>query len=309
MPYAERHDRDAGARAARPRPVPRRERRRRRGDRRRSTADRSRRRRCGPRARTVRRRPAAPLAARLLPPAGHRRPPGAPARRPRPRRRLVLGPPRARGPGRRGHLLDGRVVPHAARRAPTFDAVPTRGGADPERCAPRPSPFARRRPRGHADAHRRRPGPALRLAVGPRRRRRCPTIRWCTRARSRTSPTSARASARSRCPGSPTGGPSIDHSLWFHEPIRADEWMLLELWPLKASGARGVYSGSLRERATAGSARCSPRRCCCARRVLADAARSGLRRQTRAGRLSLRWYARALRARGGRRCRNIHPAH
>jgi acyl-CoA thioesterase len=28
--------------------------------------------------------------------------------------------------------------------------------------------------------------------------------------------------------------------------IRADEWMLLELWPLKASSSRGVYSGSLR---------------------------------------------------------------
>ena len=47
-------------------------------------------------------------------------------------------------------------------------------------------------------------------------------------------------------PDLPAGGPSIDHSLWFHEPIRADEWMLLELWPLKASGSRGVYSGSLR---------------------------------------------------------------
>jgi len=46
--------------------------------------------------------------------------------------------------------------------------------------------------------------------------------------------------------GLPAGGPSIDHSLWFHEPIRADQWMLLELWPLKASGSRGVYSGSLR---------------------------------------------------------------
>ena len=30
-------------------------------------------------------------------------------------------------------------------------------------------------------------------------------------------------------PNLPAGGPSIDHSLWFHEPIRADEWMLLEL--------------------------------------------------------------------------------
>jgi acyl-CoA thioesterase-2 len=49
-----------------------------------------------------------------------------------------------------------------------------------------------------------------------------------------------------RVEGLPAGGPSIDHSLWFHEPIRADEWMLLELWPLKAASARGVYGGSLR---------------------------------------------------------------
>jgi acyl-CoA thioesterase-2 len=42
------------------------------------------------------------------------------------------------------------------------------------------------------------------------------------------------------------GGPSIDHSIWFHEPIRADKWMLVELWPAKAANARGVYHGSLR---------------------------------------------------------------
>jgi acyl-CoA thioesterase-2 len=47
----------------------------------------------------------------------------------------------------------------------------------------------------------------------------------------------------------PAGGPSIDHSVWFHAPIRADEWMLLELWPLKADSARGVYHGSLRSEA------------------------------------------------------------
>ena len=47
-------------------------------------------------------------------------------------------------------------------------------------------------------------------------------------------------------PGLAAGGPSIDHGLWFHEAVRADEWMLLELRPMKAGGARGVYSGSLR---------------------------------------------------------------
>ena len=41
------------------------------------------------------------------------------------------------------------------------------------------------------------------------------------------------------------GGPSIDHSLWFHQPIRADEWALLDLWPEKARSALGVYMGTV----------------------------------------------------------------
>jgi acyl-CoA thioesterase-2 len=48
-------------------------------------------------------------------------------------------------------------------------------------------------------------------------------------------------------PGLATGGPSVDHAVWFHDPLRADEWMLLELWPTKARSARGVYGGSLRD--------------------------------------------------------------
>jgi acyl-CoA thioesterase-2 len=44
------------------------------------------------------------------------------------------------------------------------------------------------------------------------------------------------------------GGPSIDHSMWFHEPVRADEWVLLDLNPVKARAARGAYHGSLRSR-------------------------------------------------------------
>ena len=43
------------------------------------------------------------------------------------------------------------------------------------------------------------------------------------------------------------GGPSIDHSVWFHESIRADEWVLLDLRPLKARSARGTYLGSMRD--------------------------------------------------------------
>jgi acyl-CoA thioesterase-2 len=45
------------------------------------------------------------------------------------------------------------------------------------------------------------------------------------------------------------GGPSIDHAVWFHAPVAADDWLLLELWPAKAAGARGVYLGSVRDRA------------------------------------------------------------
>jgi acyl-CoA thioesterase-2 len=49
-------------------------------------------------------------------------------------------------------------------------------------------------------------------------------------------------------PGAPRGGPTIDHALWFHHPIRLDDWVLLDTWPLKATGSRGLYAGSLRDR-------------------------------------------------------------
>jgi acyl-CoA thioesterase II len=44
------------------------------------------------------------------------------------------------------------------------------------------------------------------------------------------------------------GGPSIDHSAWFQEDIRADDWVLVDLRPVKARSARGCYQGSLRDR-------------------------------------------------------------
>lgn len=43
------------------------------------------------------------------------------------------------------------------------------------------------------------------------------------------------------------GGPSIDHAVWFHEPLRMDDWVLLEMWPVKAIGARGLYSGAMQD--------------------------------------------------------------
>jgi acyl-CoA thioesterase II len=45
------------------------------------------------------------------------------------------------------------------------------------------------------------------------------------------------------------GGPSVDHSVWFQDDIRADEWVLVDLVPVKARSARGCYHGSLRDRA------------------------------------------------------------
>jgi acyl-CoA thioesterase-2 len=49
-------------------------------------------------------------------------------------------------------------------------------------------------------------------------------------------------------PGAPRGGPTLDHAVWFHHPIHVDEWVLLDSWPLKAGGARGLYAGSIHDR-------------------------------------------------------------
>jgi acyl-CoA thioesterase-2 len=47
-------------------------------------------------------------------------------------------------------------------------------------------------------------------------------------------------------PGLPLGGPSIDHVLWFHQPVRVDDWVLVDLRPERASDARGTYFGTIR---------------------------------------------------------------
>lgn len=46
-------------------------------------------------------------------------------------------------------------------------------------------------------------------------------------------------------PDLPLGGPSLDHSLWFRSPIRVDDWCLLDLSPMMAGGARGLYRGTI----------------------------------------------------------------
>jgi acyl-CoA thioesterase-2 len=48
--------------------------------------------------------------------------------------------------------------------------------------------------------------------------------------------------------GVPRGGPSLDHALWFQRPIRADEWILIDLVPVKTGGGRGLYTGTMHAR-------------------------------------------------------------
>jgi acyl-CoA thioesterase-2 len=145
-----------------------------------------------------------------------------------------------------GEVIFSMVASFNAREeSATFDAVVTKGGAAPETLASRPSPFlvevrevTPTRITGgqvrHSDSLWVRASSALPDD---------PLLHAC--ALTYVSDLGS-GFGQVDVPGLPAGGPSIDHSLWFHDPIRADEWMLLELWPLKASGSRGVYSGSLR---------------------------------------------------------------
>lgn len=134
---------------------------------------------------------------------------------------------------------------HAREESGMFDAVATRGGADPATLAARPSPFLVEvrevTPTRITDGQVRHSDSLWVRASSPLPDD--PLVHACA-----VTYVSDLGSGFGQVdvPGLPAGGPSIDHSLWFHDPIRADEWMLLELWPLKASGARGVYSGSLR---------------------------------------------------------------
>jgi acyl-CoA thioesterase-2 len=134
---------------------------------------------------------------------------------------------------------------HEHESAPAFDAVATRGGTSPEELPARPSPLlveAREiTPTRIADGQVRHSDLLWVRALTPLPDD--PMVHACALAYVSDL---GSGFGQVRVAGLPAGGPSIDHSLWFHEPIRADEWMLLELWPLKAASARGVYSGSLR---------------------------------------------------------------
>jgi acyl-CoA thioesterase-2 len=48
--------------------------------------------------------------------------------------------------------------------------------------------------------------------------------------------------------GLPRGGTSLDHVVHFHRPVRIDDWLFMELEPVSAAGARGVYRGSVHDR-------------------------------------------------------------
>ena len=41
---------------------------------------------------------------------------------------------------------------------------------------------------------------------------------------------------------------SIDHGMWFHRPLRVDEWLLYALVSPSSSGARGLAFGRIFDR-------------------------------------------------------------
>jgi acyl-CoA thioesterase II len=43
-------------------------------------------------------------------------------------------------------------------------------------------------------------------------------------------------------------GPTLDHSVWFHRPVRMDDWVLVELVPQSVAGLRGFYTGAMFDR-------------------------------------------------------------
>ncbi|HVW41079.1 MAG TPA: acyl-CoA thioesterase domain-containing protein [Amycolatopsis sp.] len=43
-------------------------------------------------------------------------------------------------------------------------------------------------------------------------------------------------------------GPSLDHAVWFHRPIRLDDWVLTDLVPHRVAGGRGWYTGTMHDR-------------------------------------------------------------
>ncbi len=44
------------------------------------------------------------------------------------------------------------------------------------------------------------------------------------------------------------GGASLDHAVWFHRPVRADEWILFSVEPVSNASARGLAIGTMHTR-------------------------------------------------------------
>ncbi len=136
---------------------------------------------------------------------------------------------------------------HAPEESPTFDAAPTRGGGDPDTLAQRPVPLLvdvrEVTPTRIADGQVRHSDRLWVRAASPLPDD--PLLHACVLTYMSDL---GSGFGQLEVSGLAAGGPSIDHSVWFHEPVRADEWLLLEVWPLKARSARGVYQGSLRGR-------------------------------------------------------------
>jgi acyl-CoA thioesterase-2 len=38
---------------------------------------------------------------------------------------------------------------------------------------------------------------------------------------------------------------SLDHAVWFHRPVRADEWLLYDIAAKSTAGARGLGIGTM----------------------------------------------------------------
>jgi acyl-CoA thioesterase II len=43
-------------------------------------------------------------------------------------------------------------------------------------------------------------------------------------------------------------GASLDHAVWFHRPVRLDDWVLYDLRPLSNAGSRGLVQGTFHDR-------------------------------------------------------------
>jgi acyl-CoA thioesterase-2 len=135
---------------------------------------------------------------------------------------------------------------HAHRDSPTLDAVATHDAPDPDRLTARPTiaslvdvrEVTPTRIVGRTMRHSDRVWVRAKAALPDD-----PLVHACAVAYASDLGTGF---GQVEIPGLPTGGPSIDHAVWFHAPLRADEWMLLDLTPRKARSSRGVYDGSLR---------------------------------------------------------------